>query len=81
MSARCRACGVEMIWAFTRDARRAPITRSPSDAGNVLVFRDERGVVQARTFAGFALDELRAQGVPLRMNHFADCPQAEEFAS
>ena len=77
----CRGCGAEIVWAITLDAKRAPIVKAPSPDGNVLIFRHPAmGTIQARTFAGFALDELRDQGVPLRLNHFADCPAAASFA-
>jgi hypothetical protein len=80
----CKGCGAALVWALTRDGKPAPITKAPKDTGNVLLFvapgpTGER-VVQCRTFAGFALDELREQGVPLRLNHFADCPDREQFA-
>ena len=78
----CRGCGAEIVWAITLDAKRAPIRKDPRPDGNVLIFRDPRlGTLQARTFAGFVLDELRDQGVPMRLNHFADCPERERFAS
>jgi hypothetical protein len=80
MSDVCRACKAPLIWAITKDGKRAPITREPKPDGNVLVFRTVTpGPVQARVFAGLALDELREQGVPLRLNHFADCPNREDF--
>jgi hypothetical protein len=80
MSDVCRACKAPLIWAITKDGKRAPITREQSPNGNVLVFRTVTpGPVQARTFAGMVLMELQAEGVPLRLNHFADCPNAEDF--
>lgn len=78
MSDTCRGCGAPVLWTITHDGKRAPITAEPSQAGTVLVFRQGDGV-QSRTFAGEVLAGLRAAGVPLRLNHFADCPQAGSF--
>jgi len=84
----CRACKAPILWAITKDGKRAPITADPTPNGNVLVYRDRlkalasslpADTLHARTFAGFALDELRAQEVPMRLNHFADCPEADTF--
>lgn len=88
MSDVCRACKAPLIWAITKDGKRAPITAEPKPNGNVLVYRDRlkalasgmpEDTLHSRTFAGFALAELRAQEVPLRLNHFADCPNREDF--
>lgn len=78
MGDHCKACNAPLIWAITKDGKRAPITRMPTADGNVLIWPSQ-GTVQARVFAGFALEELRAEGVPLRLNHFADCPKADAF--
>lgn len=88
---RCEACGCEMIGALTSAGRVAPIEQAPAETGNVLLFRapppaglaatfGEVPVVQCRTFGeGMALMELREQGVPMRLSHFATCPEAERF--
>jgi hypothetical protein len=75
----CRACRAPLIGAMTAAGRVAPITMEAKENGNVLVFVDAEAVLQARTFTGEALAELRRQGVPLKLNHFADCPQAARF--
>jgi hypothetical protein len=83
----CEACGVKMLGCLTRDGKVAPIEHDASEIGTVLIFRKaapERGyedpVAQCRTFGdGMALMELREQGVPMRLNHFASCPEAARF--
>lgn len=75
---RCEACGQELIGARTKSGKVAPITYEPRPDGTVLLFR-KGGVVECRTFAGSTLDVLRLNAVPLRTNHFADCPDALRF--
>jgi hypothetical protein len=79
----CEACGKQIVGALTRKGVVAPIELEPDPRGNVLLFRKSApgypDATQCRTFAGFALDELVSQGVPLRLNHFAYCPERERF--
>lgn len=81
----CEACGVAMIGALTRDGKVAPIEVDPdATRGNVLLFKAPANghaepVLQCRTFAGFALGELQAERVPMRLNHFAFCPERDRF--
>src|SRR5262245_17494307 len=92
-SKRCEACGCLMVGALTRDGKVAPIEVGPDERGTVLLFRaepagplratfGEEAVVQCRTFAAGSMAhvELVDQGVPLRLNHFAYCPDAARFA-
>ena len=76
---RCQACSKPLIGALTRKGKVAPVNYDPEPEGNVLLFRKD-GEVQCRTFAGETLEALREEGVPMRLNHFADCPHAAEFA-
>lgn len=80
MSDECRSCGEPLLWAITSSGSRAPLCAKPSDDGNVLVWRI-RGEVRCATASGSTLDWLREAGVPLRLNHFANCPEADTFAS
>jgi hypothetical protein len=74
----CVACGKPLIGARTKDGAVAPITLDVQVKGNVLLFQSSVGI-EGRVFAGDVLDKLKEQGVPLRLNHFADCPDAERF--
>lgn len=73
-----------MVGALSRKGNVQAITLEPKPNGNVLLFKARAvgmgEVLQCRTFAGFALDEMRAQGVPLRLDHHVDCPDAARFA-
>jgi len=77
--ARCSSCGARLIWAqHSKTKKPAPITADPKDNGNVLVFRswpegEPTYTLLSPTLAGL----LRKAEVPLRLNHFADCPYAE----
>lgn len=73
----CDACGKPLIAARTKDGKLAPVTADVQLGGNVLVF--QLTGVECRTFGGKVLEKLHAEGVPLRLNHFADCPQADRF--
>ncbi len=76
---RCEACGRPLIGARTKAGKIAPITYDVQATGNVLLFRSSIGI-ECRTFAGETLEALRAECVPLRLNHFSDCPERERFA-
>lgn len=81
---RCEACGEPLIGAQTKAGNVAPITLNPKEDGNVLLYRptgDENasGTVAARVMSPVVIEYLRDQGVPLRLNHFADCPERERF--
>lgn len=81
------SCGAAVVAATTKARRQAPVTVEPKDDGNVLLFRsaeldDEtrRPRVECRTIADeHALMFLRSEGVPLRLNHFADCPDRDRY--
>lgn len=74
----CEACHTALIGARTKDGKVAPITFNVQSSGNVLLFKSSVGI-ECRTFAGGMLDGLRDQQVPLRLNHFADCPSRDSF--
>jgi hypothetical protein len=78
VSEHCRACNAPIVFALSRNGKPSPITLEPSDGGNVLLFR-----VGDETRYAVATPEVKewaqAQGVPLRLNHFADCPDAARF--
>jgi hypothetical protein len=79
---RCSACGQPLTWALTTAGKRAPINTQPSDNGNVLVLQPRSlGEKLAITLSGDALDLARKHGLPLHLNHFADCPERDRFAA
>lgn len=80
MSATCRACGIDLLWAISPNGKPCPLVPVPSDDGNVLVLVP-RGLGKALgvVLTGEALKLARAKGVPLHLNHFANCPKRGEF--
>lgn len=85
MISSCQACGVPLVWAAHHESGKlAPIVAEPAEDGNLLVWRawPPGGQPELR-YAVVGDMEVRAwlngHGVPLRLNHFADCPQAERF--
>lgn len=74
----CSACGAPLIWALSATGRPSPITREPKAGGNALVFQRDGEVRWVACAPGIAA-WLSSAGVPLRLNHFADCPQADRF--
>lgn len=81
---KCAACGKEFVGAVNGTTGNvAPIVLAipEEESGNCLLF--QRGgeiryaVIASSTFRVV----LRDLGVPLRLNHFADCPEAARFAN
>lgn len=83
MADTCEACGKPLVWAITEKGKPAPINRAPSSDGNVLVFRvadaPEGQQVRCVTASAHVLPWLQEKGVPLRMSHFAYCPERDRF--
>jgi hypothetical protein len=77
---RCSACNTLLIWAITPAGKRAPVTAATHENGNVLILQP-RGLGQtlAITLSGGSLELARKHGLPLHLNHFADCPNREDF--
>lgn len=80
MSTTCRACGIPLLWALSPAGKPCPMMPDPSDDGNVLVLAPS-GLSKplAVVLSGDLLDEARAAGVKLRLNHFANCPKRGQF--
>lgn len=80
MTSACQACNAPLIWAVTPAGKRAPITAQASFDGNVLVLQPrDLGEKLAVTLSGDSLELARKHGLPLHLNHFADCIAAEDF--
>lgn len=78
----CEACGKQMIGAaHPNTGNVAPILLEPDeeDRGNVLLFKRDGEVRYAIIPNATMRVVLRDLGVPLRLNHFADCPEAARF--
>ena len=69
-----------LIWAISPAGARSPIDYVPSEKGNVLLLSPtDLGQVLAVVLTKDGLDLARERGIPLRLNHFASCANAEEF--
>lgn len=77
----CRACGTPIVGArsSSNPANVLPVVVEPVANGNVLI-QQKDGVL-----TGFVIGNpvvrgaLQEAGVVMRINHFADCPQAASF--
>lgn len=77
-------CGAKLIGAAGKSSGPVPsvqpITVEAHPNGNVLLARDERGVLRGFIIGKPDVAEyLRGMGVQLRLNHFADCPDRERY--
>jgi hypothetical protein len=80
MTDRCTACDTPLIWAVTPAGKRAPITAEATENGNVLVLQPRNLTEKlAVTLSGDSLELARKHGLPLHLNHFADCIAADDF--
>lgn len=81
----CEACNAPMIGArHQKTGNVAPICLLPSEDGNCLLWKDHENGEPVYAVVGdsAARDYLREDlGVPLRLNHFADCDEADRFQS
>lgn len=74
----CEGCAAPLVGARSKNGKVSPITVEPKDNGNVLLHR-RAGEITAWVLGGDTLEKARENGVELRLNHFADCPQREQF--
>lgn len=85
----CEGCGAQIVGAaqaaspgVAEDLSKvAPITALPKENGNLLLWRDATDGEPRYAVVGNVrtVEYLRALGVPLRLNHFADCPERRRF--
>lgn len=80
--ARCRACGLEIVWAITDRGKRMPVDRTPAlpGVGNLVLFFDV-------DLFGHPIDDVQrvtaatpeTKGGTTWVSHFATCPEAARF--
>ncbi len=81
MSASCRSCGADIIWAVTSTGSRMPVDAQPVDGGNVLL--TERGAPVsgnpplATVVGKQAQPNLFGDDGPRYVSHFSTCPNAD----
>lgn len=77
----CHACGTMIIGArsSSNPANVLPVVLAPHEKGNVLI-QQKDGELVAFVFGNPVVrGALHDAGVVMRINHFADCPQAGTF--
>lgn len=80
MSDVCGTCKAQVVWALTPTGAKAPIDREPAETGNVLLLAPTGfGQPLAVTLSQDGLEHARAQAVPLRLSHWATCPDKQEW--
>jgi hypothetical protein len=65
VNGRCRACGQQIEWALTTNAKRIPLDVTTSDRGNIKLTDGVAVVVPP--------------GIGDRVSHFATCTAAASF--
>lgn len=74
---RCRSCREPILWAVTKNDRRMPVNPEPSDAGNVMLARQD-GELRAAVLGHNQAAGARDSGVALHTPHWRDCPNADD---
>ena len=71
MTAQCRSCGAEIVWAVTASGRNMPVDAAPSDDGTITL--TQTGTKNHAEVSGppNLLDDR-----PRHTSHFASCPNA-----
>lgn len=76
----CKTCRAPIVWSLTPAGARAPIDLEPVEGGTVLLlaptgFGGPLSVVLSKN----ALEVARGNRLPLRMSHWASCPDREAW--
>lgn len=70
----CRGCNQPMRWVTVSTTnRKMPVDYDPHEAGNVIVYANDRADVYRTTPTSIP------DGATLHFSHFATCPKAEQF--
>jgi hypothetical protein len=77
----CTACGTEIIGARSASNPKMvlPVVVEPHPNGNVLLQQKDGELVGFVFGNAVVRTALQEAGVVMRLNHFADCAQAETF--
>lgn len=79
MAETCSGCGAAVVWALTPSGGKSPLDREPAETGNVMLIRVDHIGLMAITLSKEGLQLARDHGLPLRLSHFATCPEREQF--
>lgn len=72
-TAKCGHCPRLIVWARTDAGKPMPVDADYSTAGNVMLYRDDDGVVRAKVGKAGQLPMDAPPGAELHMPHFATC--------
>jgi hypothetical protein len=78
----CKRCPAEIIFAKQKGNPNAishPLNARPDPKGNLLVARNDRGLLEYEVLTKDDLARAQAQGIALYISHFATCPNRQEF--
>lgn len=75
----CGTCNASVVFAWTPAGAQAIVDVEPVANGNVLLLRESRFGVIAVTLSKGALERARVVGAPLRLSHWASCPDKAEW--
>lgn len=76
MTARCRSCQAEIVWAETERGKRMPVDAAPNPRNGSIVLRERAG--EAPLAIAGVPDEA-FPGEPRYTSHFATCPEAARW--
>jgi hypothetical protein len=71
MTATCRSCGAEIVWATTVDGKRMPLNAEPAEGGDFDLLDTGSRLLIVRHGDG--------DPGPAYTSHFATCPHAETW--
>ena len=82
MSAKCRGCGKEILWIWTKGGMKMPVDPEPvwvlkETGGDTFVTRDGRIIIGRKI--GDAWDGPEAMVEECFVSHFATCPVGGQF--
>lgn len=80
-SGECGSCKAAVLWALTPKGERTPIDPAVNmDKGNTLVLAPKNlHAYLAVVLSGKMLAQAKSAGVDLRVNHWATCPDRQEW--
>lgn len=81
MSAKCRSCGAEIIWAITTRGKRIPLNAEPTMKGNMVIVDDVIALEHGMSTPPLAraVSPMLEPGQVRYLPHHAVCPEANRW--
>lgn len=70
--AKCKSCNADIVWSYTRNAKRMPVDAKPDPKGNI-VLTERDGAAPSASYVG----SFEQTDAPHYFSHFMSCPFAE----